>query len=207
MDTKAPYLRVYKPGDIVLTRGSHWLSRAIRKLTREKGETATQVNHVGMLVTPSVFLGACHIVEAAGNGVVRRRVREPYGPGKGNAIAIYRPITMPPADLEKIVANIEKRVGQKYGYLKLLFHLGDWALGGRYFFRRWGAVDRWPICSYLVASEFGKLGYDFGVPAKAASPDDIWDFCRTTIHYELIRWLEPLHEEEMGGKTWRRPSR
>ena len=39
-----------EPGDVFLTRGSSFISRAIRFFTRSIGEKRTKVNHVGLVV-------------------------------------------------------------------------------------------------------------------------------------------------------------
>ena len=37
-------------------------------------------------------------------------------------------------------------------------------------------MDRYPICSWLVAHAYGAAGVHFDVPPGAATPDDIWDY-------------------------------
>ena len=41
-----------EPPDIFFTRGTGWLSGAIRKLTRSRGEPPTIANHVGLIGYP-----------------------------------------------------------------------------------------------------------------------------------------------------------
>ncbi|HLE57869.1 MAG TPA: hypothetical protein VJB15_12355, partial [Rhodothermia bacterium] len=93
-------------------------------------------------------------------------------------------------DIDVIVAAAEKYNGHKYGYGKLIAHFLDWMLLGAYVFRRLAKMDKYPICSWLVAHSFAKAGRNFGVQPGAASPDDIWDFVtqRKDI-YELVRAL------------------
>jgi hypothetical protein len=91
------------------------------------------------------------------------------------------------------VAAAERYVGRRYGYLKMLAHLLDWLFLGVYLFRRIASMDRYPICSWVVAHAYGKTGRHFGVAPGAASPDDIWDY--VVAHpqeYRCVRALAPL---------------
>ena len=180
------------PGDIVLTRGSGFISRAIRVLTRQRGETATQVNHVGIVVAGASYLHQAMLVEALLR-VKCHSVWNGYGNGKSQ-LAVFRPVTLTDMERRSIVAAARAYIGRDYGSLKLLLHLADWCLGGRYVFRRIGQLDEFPICSYLVARAYRVVGKDFGVPDRAASPDDIWDFCVSSKHYKCVRALAPFPE-------------
>ena len=180
----------FHPGDIVLTRGSGPLPRAIRALTRQRGETATKVNHVGIVVAGGYPLASAVLVEALLR-VKCHRVQDGYG-GGGSQLAVFRPVTLTAGELLSIAAAARGFIGRNYGSLKLLLHLADWCLGGRYVFRRIGKMDEFPICSYLVARAYATAGKDFGVPDRAASPDDIWDFCVRSRHYKCVRELGPF---------------
>ena len=180
----------YRAGDIVFVRGDSWLSRAIRRLTQDRGEAATVASHVGILIRGSDVLGGALIVEALMK-VMRHRVNEKYKPGKGK-LAVFRPVTLTDNELDSVLETANSYVGRKYGVLKIFLHFGDFCLGGCYFFRKMGVLDSHPICSYLVAKCFSAVGKDFGVPDKAASPDDIWDFCLASRHYSLVRPLASL---------------
>ena len=81
-------------------------------------------------------------------------------------------------------AVIVEAVGRFYGYGKLPLHLLDAVLCGRRVFRR---LARWPllICSWHVVKSFAAGGVTFGVPAWAAQPDDLWDWC---MGREQWRW-------------------
>lgn len=174
-------------GDIVLTRGTSILARAIRWATQEDGEAPTRVNHVGLVVTPNSPHRAL-IVEALNK--VRRHTLNRYA-DTDNEIAIYRPLNLGPLQLELILAYMEGKVGNTYGYGKVVLHA----------LRKFGIplldkveafqVEEWPICSYLVAKAFDRVGLDFGVKAGMATPDDIYDF---VIHnpdkYEPILGLQ-----------------
>jgi len=168
-----------KPGDIYLTKGTSLISRGIRYFSTSHGEARTEANHVG-LVTAAGTEKSATIVEALTR--VKRRRMSAYSNSTSNQVAIYRPINVTPEQIETIVARAEQYVGDKYGYLKIVAHLADWCLGGRYVFRRIAAMDNYPICSWVVSQSYADAGLNFGVPAGAASPDDIMDFC--TSHPE-----------------------
>ncbi len=180
-------------GDVFLTRGHSWLSKAIRFFTRSIGESRTQVNHVGVVVEPG-DLKTCVEVEALIK-VRRHRLWAQYGPPKRDSVAIYRPINLTEAEIAKVVESANRQVGKKYGFLKLLAHLLDWLLLGAYVFRRIARNGKYPICSWLVAHAFAAAGKDFGVAAGMADPDHIWDFVNTKKDkYKEVHSLKPIWE-------------
>ncbi len=180
-----------KPADVFLTKGKGSVSRAIRFFTRGIGESRTQVNHVGVVVE-SGNLKTAVVVEAL-TRVKRHRLWNKYGPPKKDSVAIYRSKNLSQDEIEAIVAAAKSYVGRRYGYFKIFVHLVDWILLGAYVFRRLARMDRYPICSWLVAHAFGKAGKHFGVEPGAAAPDDIWDFIQGHPQiYEEIYSLKPL---------------
>ena len=183
---------VLKPGDIFLTRGRGFISRAIRFFTRGIGEKRTKVNHVGLVVEGEDLQNAV-VVEAL-RRVKRHTLWSQYGPPKKDAVAIYRALNLTQEEVDKIVATAERQVGKKYGYLKILVHFLDWLLLGAYVFRRLVPDNKYPICSWVVAHSFAKAGKNFDVEPGAATPDDIWDFVaeRQPSKYQQIHPLEPL---------------
>lgn len=179
------------PADIVCTRGSGWLSRAIRFCTRVIGESRTQVNHVGVIVTAGTPAEAM-IVEAV-SGVVLRPLWPTYAASTGNEIAVFRSLRLTDEERSLIASAAREYIGRHYGYLKLVAHLADWCLCGAYVFRRLTNMDRYPICSWLVAHAYGRVGESFGVAPGAATPDDIWDFCVAhPERYGIVMALGPL---------------
>lgn len=178
-------------GDIVLTAGNGWVSRAIRRFSKRIGESRTRVNHVGIVVETGMGGGAT-IVEAL-HRVRRHTINKQYF-GTGTAVAVFRPRNLNRTQRAAIVRVAEGYVGRKYGYLKIALHWLDWALQGAYVFRRLGQMDRYPICSYLVAQAYLKgAGKTFDCAPGKAQPDDIWDFCESNPDkYELVRELRPI---------------
>ncbi len=179
-----------QPADIFLTRGTGIISRLIQFFSRGIGEPRTKVNHVGLVVEGGPIDSA--IVVEALTKVKRHKLFDQYVNTK-HGVAVYRPLNVEQEDLDKIVVTAEGYVGRTYGYLKILLHLLDWALLGAYVFRRLGQMDRYPICSWLVAHSYKKANLYFGVKPGAATPDDIWDFVRSqTGKYKEVRKLSRL---------------
>lgn len=185
-----------EPADIVLARRRSFISRAIRFFTQRFGESRSEVSHAGIVVGGGTIEQA-KIVEAAGR-VKKRPLLPRYGTRSKTEVAFYRPLNLSPEQRAAIVAAAEDYVGRDYSYFKILLHLLDWILQGAYFFRRLGGLSDYPICSWVVAQSYAKAGKTFGVPAGAASPDDIWDFVTRHPHrYSMVRGLGPL----VSGKS------
>lgn len=165
---------ILNPGDVVLVHGTGWLSRAIRFL--EPGPSWT--SHCAIAVD------SVNIVEALSRGVVERRLDTAYPTSR---VRVYRPINIPQSTLVHIARRAEKFVGRPYGFGKLALHALDGMLGGMYVFRRLAFLDRYPICSFVVASAYADEGFHFGVPEREATPDDIHDFVvREREKYERV---------------------
>ena len=174
---------VLRANDIVLTRAETFIGRAIRFFTRRLGEPPSKVNHVGIMVSPTL------IVEALST-VVRRPLAAAYGPPSKQYIAIYRPLNLTGVEEVRVTLKANNYLGRKYGYVKILAQALDWFLHGAYVFRRLAGMDNYPICSWLVAHAYSSIGKDFGVAPGAATPDDIWDY--VTSHPDKYEQVWPL---------------
>ena len=175
-------------GDIALFQGQAWISKAIRVLTRTRGELETKANHVGIILVDGTERSAV-VIEAL--NTVQLNVL--YPKHERDLVAIARPINLCDKDRKFIGLNALKYLNRRYGYLKIVLHFLDRIIGGRYFFRRLGRIKRYPICSFLVADAFAAIGLDFGVPVGQAQPDDIWDFVKANPDkYKIIRDFRPL---------------
>ena len=180
-----------KPADIFLTRGKGFIYSGIRFFTREIGESRTVVNHVGVVVEEGT-LRTAEVVEALSR-VRHHRLWKRYGPPRRHLVAVYRAKNLTPEEIDTIVNAAEDYVGRKYGYAKILAHVLDWFLLGAYVFRRLANMDKYPVCSWVVAFSFKKAGKYFDVEPGAATPDDIWDFIqRKPEIYEEVYPLKPL---------------
>jgi hypothetical protein len=178
---------ILKRGDIFLVHGKGFVPDAIRLLTRRIGERRSRISHVGLIVAPG-DLDTAMAVEAL------KKVRHaPFKQHIGETLEVFRPENLTPEETDNICARAMSYVGKTYGYLKILTHTLDGLLMGAYVFRRFTNVDAYPICSWLVAHAYLAAGKDFGVPAGAATPDDIEDFIRKhPDKYSLIHPLRPL---------------
>ena len=171
---------ILKPCDIVLVRGTSFISRMIRIFTRHIGEKRTKVNHVGMVILG----GGSYLPTKFGDGVIIealsqvkiRNLRQAYGPPNKADIAIYRPTNLSEEQLDIIWRGAMDHLNQRYGWPRVIAHALDRLFLGVYLFRRLIPHNKYPICSWLVAHAYSKVGKDFGVPVGTATPDDIWDF-------------------------------
>ena len=180
------------PGDLFFTRGAGFVSVGIRFFTRRIGEARTKVNHVGLVVEGGPIESAV-VVEALSR-VRRHSLWVRYSLKRRTAIAVYRAKNLNAEQIRKIVEKAEAYVGHRYGWPAIVAHFLDWLFQGAYFFRRIIGGDKYPICSWVVAHAYKEVGLHFGVEARAASPDDIWDFAveeRPDL-YDEIRPLIPL---------------
>jgi hypothetical protein len=178
------------PCDIVMVRGAGWLSRRIMKATQSRREEPSEISHVDLVDVA----GAVETAEILGAvGTVRKTtIASAYADGR-TGIAIARPLNLTMADEVAILETARALEGRRYGYGKLLLHLLDSWLGGRYVFRRLGSLKSWPICSWLVAHAYAAAGCGFGIAVGEATPDDIWDFC--SERRDRYRW--PLGQETL----------
>ena len=180
-----------QPADIFLSRSETLLGGLIRFFTRAIGERRTEINHVGVVVEGGDLQHAV-VVEALAF-VRRHRLWSRFGNSPKHRVAVYRPRPIRDDDVATIVRSAEDDVGQEYGWLMVAAHLLDRLFLGVYFFRRLILAKDYPICSWVVAWAYQKTGRDFGVPAAAASPDDIWDYVGShPDEYEEILPLERL---------------
>lgn len=168
-----PSIFLYK-GDIFLTKSETLLGKLIRFFSRNFWESRTQVNHVGVIVSEGEELHDAMCVEAL-RRTMYHKLWDQYAK-KNIKVAIYRPKNLTTEEREAIANAAQKYEGRVYGYLKIIAHMLDWFLFNVYFFRRIFRIDRYPICSWLVAKCYSKIGKDFGVSSGMAQPDDIWDF-------------------------------
>ena len=164
-------------GDIVGVAGNGLVSWLIKIFERSPGENKSVISHVGMIVTDADSASA-DIVESLAQGTIRRPVSS-YKSGK---LYIMRNRGMVQTNADKIVAKAIEYVGDKYGFLKIIAHAGDYFLGGKYFFRRLCRIDNYPICSWVVAHAYSTIDYRFkGLDPDLVQPDDIWDHCQTNL--------------------------
>jgi hypothetical protein len=176
-----------KSCDIILTSSPGILGSLIKYFQKENNESPSKVSHCGIMVDDT------NIVEALAH-VMKRSVKGGYGSKSSSSLSVFRPLNLSENEKQVILTKAASYVGRTYGYFKIAMHSLDWATGGHYLFRRIAGMDKYPICSWVVAHAYGAAGKDFGVAAGAAQPDDIWDFVTTNLDkYECVfplgRWV------------------
>lgn len=182
---------VFRPGDVYLTKGTSFVARLIRTFTTRFGESRSQVNHVGIVVTEGGVDRAV-VVEALSK--VKKHPMARYQNKTKTAVAVFRPLDLTPEQIGMVVAKALEYEGRSYGYGKIVAHFLDWVLQGAYLFRRLTSDDRYPICSWVVAYAFEKARPRFfGVDPGSADPDDIWDWIVDHPDlWEQVRALRPF---------------
>lgn len=182
-----------QPADIVFVHSDGLVGYLIRRVTRGRNEGQTYVNHVALVsragtipLDAKVPRGTPRLWPEIVDAQPPTVKVNPMSAYVGEMVAVYRPRTLNDGQRRRIVARALQFDGNHYGIGKILLHLIG--LGGLCH------VDRWPICSYTVAVPFAEEGFAFGaVGARAADPDDIWDWCRRLPHlYECVRPLSIL---------------
>jgi hypothetical protein len=164
------------------------LGFGIRWATQEKGEEKTIANHVGCIVRPGTALNA-FLVEALWTVKNHSFWDKYHGVG---TVAVYRSINLTYTQRVTIHRYLLDHVGEKYGWWKILFHLGYKLTGKRAFLEPLFIDDR-PICHYLIAKAYEAAGLDFGSPARLLDPDEVMDFCRDNPDkYELIHPMKEI---------------
>jgi hypothetical protein len=161
----------YFAGDIVFTRGDKWYSKLIRWGTRHTGEESTWTNHTGVGENRKSFVEA-----------LWRVVETPWRSLDGE-FEVWRNMNLTESQRRDISAKARDYLGRKYGWWKIGLQAVDGILGKVFCTdimcaRRLGCMDRYPICSWVVAFTYkSAIGYGFGVPPEVATPDEIRDWC------------------------------
>ena len=176
--------RTFEPGDIILTGGNAWISRAIRWMTRVGDEEKTIKNHAGIGVTPHTYVEALWTTE--------RNTYDYLLNLKDTNIEIWRNNNLTMQEKEKIRLKAIEYVGTVYGVSKIILHAFDGLLSKLlghdiYLFRKIGFMKRYPICSWVVAYAYDEIGYKFNNQyPKYVSPDDIHDHLLSDPDWKLV---------------------
>ena len=167
-------MKLLKAGDIVLSSGNSRFARLVRWGQTSPGEERSLVNHA-IIVHSGGHPAFARIVES--DSVVRYGALSDFH--SRDMCYAFRPKNISETVLSTIVNAAYRRIGERYGYPQLFAQLTDTKLfAGKNVARRlFAGPSHRAVCSRLVAEAYGTAGYDFGVPAYAASPDDIFDFC------------------------------
>jgi cell wall-associated NlpC family hydrolase len=140
------------PGDFLLVRTDHFVSKLIRFGQRDYGPDAAQYNHVAL------YVGDGMIVEALTSGVCLSKVTK-YTTDQVRHVSA-KPVA-PPWAAEAMRVNAaafaKSCVGESYGWVTIAAIALKALTKGRLQI----GVQGTSICSGLVARSLERLGYDF----------------------------------------------
>ncbi len=176
------------PGDVVHVQGSSWLSRVIRRATRDKDELPSWPSHTALVVgapqggdgTPLIIEAVAHVkihpvTDFASPWIITRPPDKALVPvdtpldGRHSRAALVR---------QRIAQHALIRAGRHYGWWKLPMIAGDiYLFAGRNVLRRFFFLNSYPICSWLVAEAFQAVAnYRFLMKdCRRVDPDDVAD--------------------------------
>jgi hypothetical protein len=177
-------------GDVFFTRSESVLGRLIRWAETDPGEEKTWANHTGVVVEdgwlvppdPAKPCELAVVVEA----LWHVKKWEWWTAHKAEVLAGQRIKAFGPREprtaneWSAFLDSAESFTGDRYGWWKLFAHLGDRALfKGKKVISKALFIDRRPICSYLAAVAQAAQGLGFGMEPRAATPDEMLDFCES----------------------------
>jgi hypothetical protein len=176
-----------RPGDILLVKRRGLVGGLIRRFSGPNLFVPGVVNHAAMMVDSAT---------AVETGWRVRLVPIEYYDDPRVEVAIFRRDDL--SGRERLILGTLGRgyAGRQYDVLKIIAHLLDALLFNAYLFRRLAGMDKYPICSWIVAHSYWKLGVSFGADPPAVDPDDIWRAVTRDTHYEFIHGLERLNLKE-----------
>ena len=162
----------FDPGDIVHVRSLGWLSGLVRRFSQSRREPGTWASHSAMV---RYTIKPPWVIEAL-TKVVTRPLTD-YAATGSHVVVSRKPGGLKLTDAKVVLDKADDCAGRTYGYLKILAHALDRLFDNAYLFRRFARMDDYPICSWLVAHCYDKIGIRFGVEPNAGQPDDILDWC------------------------------
>lgn len=172
-------------GDVVGVCGDNAISNLIKIFERSPREKMSVIAHVGVISTDA-YLENAMIIESLANGTVERN----FSVYKRAKFYILRDRNLFPVYADKVVEKAKSYIGRKYGFFKIAAHFGDYFLGGKYFFRKLCKMDKYPICSWVVAHAYASIGVRFlKLDPDMVQPDDIWDYAEQA-KWEIVEFKQ-----------------
>ena len=172
------------PADVLFTRNEKsWIGPAIRWATRGNGEPPTYTNHV------------------AGVGVGRHRVIEALWTVEESDVDLWQALNpvfqawripkLPMVTRNIVAVEASQYLGRSYGWWKLGAHLGDGLLSklfGKnvYLFRPAMFMKNYPICSWVWAYAYSKIGVRFDCNPDCADPDTMHDYVSSSPEWVKV---------------------
>ena len=155
-----------RPGDLVLVRGTGWLSKGILQAT---GCQKDGPSHI------AVGINEKECVEALGSGVVRRPLVETLAGCERAWVLSFDYLS--DAERQAIAHVAMGMVGLGYAYSELGLQLADSIFRTTWFTDRLSNLKNCKICSYVGAQCFDiVLGLLFDKEDQSVTPADIWRF-------------------------------
>lgn len=174
---------MFLPADLIFTRNEKsWIGPAIRWFTRSRGEPETWTNHVaGVGLRDSVIEALWTVQEAEWAKWEQENDR----------FQVWRNVKMTGIARKVVAAQALAYVGRKYGWWKLGAHLLDGMLskvtgGSVYAFRRVLFMEEYPVCSWVWAFAYGKIGIHLGCPPDCADPDTMLDYVSNSHEWKKV---------------------
>lgn len=169
-----------KKGDLIFYNKKSIIGKLINKFQRFRGEPKTFASHVGGFISSNSILN----VDMNTSIVDKSSI-------KNKNVKIYRNNNINDTQRNEIILFAIDYKNRSYGYFKLITHFLDWVLNRItnkeiFFFRQLNMFNRYPICSWVWAFAYNKIGYNFGMDPKFANPDNMHDFIINSVDWILI---------------------
>lgn len=171
-----------KPGDVIFCRTPSVLGWLIRWAERRRGEKESYANHTAGVGSDS------DVVEA-----VSRVKSTPWlrwiSKHKHFEVWRYKPFTV--EERIQVAKKAEEYLGRKYGWWKLIVHLGDGMISkitgkDAFFFRKVLHTKKYPICSWVWAWAYWQEGVLFGTDPAYADPDSQHDHVKESDDWTMV---------------------
>lgn len=190
-----------------------FVTRMIKRRSRLPSESKTEFTHAGIIGRGGAFTLAT-VIEQTFPRLREVSLREYYSRAH---LKFYRLKSLTTEDQQKIVTAMRRRIGERYGLLKLAGFYLDYWLSAAWsfirrraveirFFTRFNLTNRF-VCSQVVAQVYGGyvdfapkntpnrlLGRLFKRPGFSVTPDDIDDYCKS--HPELFEVMGEVRPTE-----------
>lgn len=153
------------PADILCVGGKGWISNQIKKATH------SPISHSGLILANDPTF----VIEAEFK-VITRPLDESIAGMECAYILHNRKLS--PAQRDTILNRASGFSTDDYGILDIGLQLLDCTFHTRWFTDKltFGLLNRFPICSYVVAESYKSAGELFGFEARSITPGDLFTF-------------------------------
>jgi hypothetical protein len=148
-------------GDIVAVRGTGWFARAILRAT------GGPASHVGLVLAQA----PCVLVLEALTRVRTRLLAQTLAGTEAAWLLHDRTLTL--AERRTVVAAALRFSGQGYGWWAIAMQAMNALTASTWWTDHLGGLAGKPICSFLVADAYERVGRTFGQEDRTTTPADI----------------------------------